>query len=128
MNNMAINIGLVACGGAFGATLRYLIGLGMISLFGKGFPFATLAVNVLGSLIMGFFFQLVQQGTISSSPWWPLIGVGFLGALTTFSTFSMDNLVLLQQGDIFKAMLNVALNVVVCILAAYIGTLLVLKS
>jgi CrcB protein len=128
MNNMAINIGLVACGGAFGATLRYLIGLGMISLFGKGFPFATLAVNVLGSLIMGFIFQLVQQGTISSSPWWPLIGVGFLGALTTFSTFSMDNLVLLQQGDIFKAMLNVALNVVVCILAAYIGTLLVLKS
>ena len=125
---MAINIGLVACGGAFGATLRYLIGLGMISLFGKGFPFATLAVNVLGSLIMGFIFQLVQQGTISSSPWWPLIGVGFLGALTTFSTFSMDNLVLLQQGDIFKAMLNVALNVVVCILAAYIGTLLVLKS
>ena len=128
MNNIYANIALVACGGAFGATLRYLIGLGMISLFGKGFPFATLAVNVLGSLIMGFIFQLVQQGTISSSPWWPLIGVGFLGALTTFSTFSMDNLVLLQQGDIFKAMLNVALNVVVCILAAYIGTLLVLKS
>ncbi len=128
MNNIAANIALVACGGAFGATLRYLIGLGMISLFGKGFPFATLAVNVLGSLIMGFIFQLVQQGTLSSSPWWPLIGVGFLGALTTFSTFSMDNLLLLQQGDLLKAMLNVALNVVVCILAAYIGTLLVLKS
>ncbi|MCP4321274.1 MAG: fluoride efflux transporter CrcB [Alteromonadales bacterium] len=128
MNNIISNIALVACGGAFGATLRYLIGLGMISLFGKGFPFATLAVNVLGSLIMGFIFQLVQQETITSSPWWPLIGVGFLGALTTFSTFSMDNLLLLQQGDIFKAMLNVALNVVVCILAAYVGTLLVLKS
>jgi len=128
MNNIATNIMLVACGGAFGATSRYLIGLGIISLFGKGFPFATLAVNVLGSLIMGFIFQLVQQGSLSSSPWWPLIGVGFLGALTTFSTFSMDNLVLLQQGDLFKAMLNVALNVVVCILAAYVGTLLVLKS
>ncbi|WP_022941870.1 fluoride efflux transporter CrcB [Psychromonas hadalis] len=128
MNNMITNIALVACGGAFGATLRYLIGLGMISLFGKGFPFATLAVNVLGSLIMGYIFQLVQQGTITASPWWPLIGVGFLGALTTFSTFSMDNLLLLQQGELVKAMLNVALNVVVCILAAYIGTLLVLKS
>ncbi|GLS91018.1 putative fluoride ion transporter CrcB [Psychromonas marina] len=128
MNNIAANIALVACGGAFGATLRYLIGLGMISLFGKGFPFATLAVNVLGSLIMGIIFQLVQQQTISSSPWWPLIGVGFLGALTTFSTFSMDSLLLLQQGELFKAMLNVALNVVVCILAAYVGTLLVLKS
>lgn len=125
---MVANIALVACGGAFGATLRYLIGIGMISLFGKGFPFATLAVNVLGSLIMGAIFQLVQQETITSSPWWPLIGVGFLGALTTFSTFSMDNLLLLQQGELLKAMLNVALNVVVCILAAYVGTLLVLKS
>tara|TARA_R110001583_G_scaffold112917_6_gene263145 strand:- start:30286 stop:30672 length:387 start_codon:yes stop_codon:yes gene_type:complete len=128
MNNLFTNITLVAFGGAFGATLRYLIGLGMISLFGKGFPFATLSVNVLGSLIMGIIFQLVQQNSISSSPWWPLIGVGFLGALTTFSTFSMDNLLLLQQGELIKAMLNVALNVVVCILAAYLGTLLVLKS
>jgi CrcB protein len=128
MNNLFINISLVAFGGAFGATFRYLIGLGMISLFGKGFPFATLSVNVLGSLIMGIIFQLVQQNSISSSPWWPLIGVGFLGALTTFSTFSMDNLLLLQQGELIKAMLNVALNVVVCILAAYLGTLIVLKS
>lgn len=128
MNNMVFNIILVAVGGAFGATLRYLMSIGMISLFGKGFPFATLAVNVLGSLIMGAVFQLVQQVTISASPWWPLISVGFLGALTTFSTFSMDNLLLLQQGFLFKAMLNVALNVVFCILAAYVGTLLVLKS
>ncbi len=128
MNNMITNIALVACGGAFGATLRYLISIGMISLFGKGFPFATLTVNILGSLIMGYIFQLVQQETISASPWWPFIGVGFLGALTTFSTFSMDNLLLLQQGELFKATLNVVLNVVVCILAAYVGTLLVLKS
>lgn len=128
MNNMIANIALVACGGAFGATLRYLIGIGMISLFGKGFPFATLTVNILGSLIMGYIFQLVQQETITTSPWWPLIGVGFLGALTTFSTFSMDNLLLLQQGELVKAMLNVVLNVVVCIFAAYIGTLLVLKG
>lgn len=128
MNNLMVNIGLVACGGAFGATLRYLIGIGIVSLFGKGFPFATLTVNIVGSLIMGYIFQLVQQETISSSPWWPLIGVGFLGALTTFSTFSMDNLLLLQEGEVFKAMLNIVLNVVVCLLAAYIGTLLVLRS
>jgi len=128
MNNIITNIALVACGGALGATLRYLITIGMLSLFGKGFPFATLTVNVLGSLILGCLFQVVQQETIAASPWWPLIGVGFLGALTTFSTFSMDNLLLLQQGELIKAMLNVVLNVVVCILAAYIGTLLVLKS
>lgn len=128
MNSLIVNVALVACGGAFGASLRYLISIGMISLFGKGFPFATLSVNILGSLIIGAVFQLVQQETITSSPWWPLIGVGFLGALTTFSTFSMDNLLLLQQGELFKAGLNVALNVIVCILATYVGTLLVLKS
>jgi len=128
MNNIMMNIGFVACGGAVGATLRYLIGIGIISLFGKGFPFATLTVNIIGSLIMGAIFQLIQHGNIGSSPWWPLIGVGFLGALTTFSSFSLDSLLLIQQGEILKALLNVALNVVVCLLAVYLGTLLVLKS
>ncbi|MEL0629605.1 fluoride efflux transporter CrcB [Psychromonas aquatilis] len=128
MNNLVMNIAFVACGGAFGATFRYLIGIGIVNLFGKGFPFATLTVNVIGSLIMGYIFQLVQQESISSTPWWPLIGVGFLGALTTFSSFSMDSLLLLQQGEIFKAMLNVTLNVVVCLIATYLGTLLVLKG
>ncbi len=128
MNNMLINIALVAGGGAFGATLRYLMSLGMITLFGKGFPFATLTVNILGSLMMGYIFQLVQQETITASPWWPLIGVGFLGALTTFSTFSIDNFLLLQQGELFKATLNIVLNVVVCISAVYVGILLVLKN
>jgi len=128
MNNLMVNIAFVAFGGAFGATFRYLIGIGMVSLFGKGFPFATLTVNVIGSLIMGCIYQLVQQETISSSPWWPLIGVGFLGALTTFSSFSMDSLLLIQQGELLRAMLNVVLNVMVCLLAAYLGTLFVLKS
>ncbi|MGB5446328.1 MAG: fluoride efflux transporter CrcB [Psychromonas sp.] len=128
MKTLVTNIALVASGGAIGATLRYLISIGMLSLFGKGFPFATLSVNIIGSLIMGCIFQLIQQQTITASPWWPLVGVGFLGALTTFSTFSMDNLLLLQQGELFKAILNIVLNVVVCLLAAYVGTILVFKS
>jgi CrcB protein len=123
-----MNILIVATGGAFGSTLRYLMGMGLLSLLGKNFPFSTLSVNILGSFIMGIIYQSVQQGTLSQTPWWPLAGVGFLGALTTFSSFSLDTLLLMQQGDLFKAALNVSLNVVVCILVVYIGMLLVLKS
>jgi CrcB protein len=128
MNNMFLNIAIVATGGAFGATLRYLMGLGIVSLFGKGFPFSTLSVNILGSLIMGIIFQSVQQGALAQSPWWPLIGVGFLGALTTFSSFSLDTLLLMQQGELMKAILNVLLNVIICIIAVYLGSLLVTRG
>ncbi|MCK5819890.1 MAG: fluoride efflux transporter CrcB [Psychromonas sp.] len=122
------NILTVAIGGAFGSTLRYLMGLGLLSLFGKGFPFSTLSVNILGSFIMGIVYQSVQQGTLSQSPWWPLVGMGFLGALTTFSSFSLDTLLLMQQGFLFKATLNVLLNVVVCLVVVYIGMLFAIKS
>jgi len=128
MNNILINILMVATGGAFGAISRYLMGLGLLNLLGKSFPFSTLSVNILGSFIMGIIYQLIEQGTLSQRPWWPLVGVGFLGALTTFSSFSLDTLVLMQHGDLFKAALNVTLNVVVCILVVYIGMLFVLKS
>ena len=128
MNNIFLNIAIVATGGALGATLRYLMGLGIVNLLGKGFPFSTLSVNILGSFIMGIVFQSVQQGSLAQTPWWPLIGVGFLGALTTFSSFSLDTLLLMQQGELMKAMLNVLLNVIICIIAVYLGSLLVTRG
>ncbi len=127
MNNL-ISLGFVATGGALGACLRYLISNWALTFFGKGFPFGTLIVNIIGSFIMGLLFALLEQGVISASPWRQMIGVGFLGALTTFSTFSMDSLLLLQQGELIKAIANVAINVLVCITAAFIGTQLILRS
>lgn len=108
--------------------MRFLISNWALSAFGKGFPFGTLMVNVIGSLIMGIMFALLEQNVISSSFWKPLISVGFLGALTTFSTFSMDSLLLIQQGELIKAVFNVACNVVICIVAAWLGTQLIFKS
>ncbi|OHU96733.1 fluoride efflux transporter CrcB [Pseudoalteromonas byunsanensis] len=118
----------IALGGAAGACLRFFINDMMLKLFGKGFPFGTLTVNILGSLLMGVLFGLIEKQIISVSPAKTLIGIGFLGALTTFSTFSMDSVLLLQQGQIVKMALNVTLNVVVCIFMAWLGLCLVMQK
>ena len=119
---------LVALGGAIGATLRYFVYQLVLSLLGKGFPYATLLVNVLGSMVMGALYAAIEQEYLALVPWRTFIGIGLLGALTTFSTFSMDTLLLLQQAQWVKAGLNIVLNVSVCLLAAWSGMHLVGKS
>jgi CrcB protein len=121
MNNLLF----VAIGGALGASMRYGITLLMISLLGKGFPYATLMVNVIGSFFMGILFSVIEHDMIADLPWRSLFGIGLLGAFTTFSTFSLDTLLLLQHGDWAKAISNILLNVVVCIFAAWLGMQLV---
>lgn len=121
-------LGFIAVGGAFGACSRYLISELCIILFGRGFPYGTLTVNVVGSLIMGLLIGLFESELLASEPWRQIIGLGFLGALTTFSTFSMDNVILMQQGAFVKMALNVVLNVVLSISAAWVGFQLVMKS
>ncbi|CEO40669.1 fluoride efflux transporter CrcB [Photobacterium kishitanii] len=121
-------LGFIAIGGAFGACSRYLISELCVILFGRGFPYGTLTVNIIGSLIMGLLMSGLNQGMIEAAPWRPMIGLGFLGALTTFSTFSMDNIVMMQQGEFIKAGLNIVLNVTVSLFACYIGYQLMMKS
>ncbi|MDF0535610.1 fluoride efflux transporter CrcB [Shewanella yunxiaonensis] len=120
MNNLL----WVALGGATGAVLRNLISLFMIQLFGSSFPFGTLTVNVLGSFLMGVVFALGQLSHVSPEIK-ALIGVGFLGALTTFSTFSNETLLLMQAGDWLKAFLNVVLNLGICLLMVFLGQQLI---
>ena len=116
---------LVALGGAFGASFRFYISQLILNWLGKGFPFATLAVNISGSLIMGALYGLIEQNVIEVSVYRTLIGIGFLGAFTTFSTFSLDTLLLIQQGDVLKATINILLNVSLCIFAAALGMFIV---
>jgi CrcB protein len=115
------NLLFVAMGGALGAMLRYGLSSGIYAWFGRSFPYGTLAVNVMGSFAIGLLsILLVEKFDVPHEVRLALV-VGVLGALTTFSTFSWDTLELLEQGLVQKALLNVLLNVVVCIAAAWSG-------
>ncbi|MBB1361414.1 MULTISPECIES: fluoride efflux transporter CrcB [unclassified Shewanella] len=118
------NVFLVALGGSIGAVLRYLLSIFMIQVFGSSFPFGTLLVNLLGSFLMGVVYALGQLSHISPEIK-ALIGIGLLGALTTFSTFSNETLLLLQEGLWQKAILNVLLNVTLCLFMVYLGQQLI---
>jgi len=120
-----MNLLFVAAGGALGAVLRYLASVYVPMWLGKDFPYATLIVNIVGSFIMGLLFSLIEHGIVADLPWRSLFGIGLLGALTTFSTFSLDTVLLLQQGFWQKALLNVLLNVMTCLLAAWFGMQLI---
>lgn len=111
----------VAIGGAIGASLRYGLNELALNVFGKSFPFGTLLVNILGSFVLGWVYALFSSGALAVSPWRALIAIGLIGAFTTFSTFSLDTVLLLQQGDWLKAITNVLLNVLLCLTLAWLG-------
>ena len=116
-----INIISIAIGGAFGSLCSYGISNGIYILLGKGFPYGTLAVNILGSIIMGSVYVLMVERAVISEELRAGITIGLLGAFTTFSTFSIETLNLIESGEIVKAGLNVFLSVVLCISACWIG-------
>lgn len=114
----------VAMGGAIGASMRYLILQITTNLLGKGFPFGTLVVNVLGSFLLGTLYAFMQQENGENAGLRALIGIGLLGAFTTFSTFSLDTVLLIQHGEILKASLNVFFNVTVCLISVWLALLI----
>lgn len=115
----------IAAGGSIGAVLRYLASSGVHIWLGRGFPYGTLFVNVLGSFIMGLLYELFLQRISVSDEIRALLLVGVLGAFTTFSTFSMETISLIEQGDLSKAVLNVLLSVILCLSAAWFGLFVV---
>ncbi len=111
---------LVALGAAMGAPARYLVDRAMRARFGAAFPWGTLAVNVLGSFPLGML-----AGTASG---WPaevsvLVGTGFCGAFTTYSTFGYETVHLLVRGTPGSAVANVLLTVLACLASAWLGLL-----
>lgn len=116
---MILTLLQVALGGAMGASARYLTGVGMTSLMGKGFPWGTLTVNILGSFIMGVL--VVVLANFSATRFAPLLTVGFLGGFTTFSSFSLDFATLYERGDLALAFGYVVASVLISLAALFFG-------
>ena len=111
----------IAVGGAIGAVLRYGASIGVYSLLGRGFPYGTLFVNVAGSLLIGVLSVVMLERFDIAPEWRAAVLVGVLGSFTTFSTFSIETLILLEQGDIVRAVANIVLSVLICLLAVWFG-------
>lgn len=114
----------IAGGGAVGALLRFWVSTSVYQWAGRGFPWGTLAVNLIGSFLMGLLFVLMMDRSLVAGEWRAALLVGLLGAFTTFSTFSIETLMLIEQADYLKALLNVLLSVTVCMLACWAGLIL----
>jgi len=114
----------IMLGGALGAALRYLVSNGVYSVLGRDFPYGTLTVNVLGSFLMGVLSVILLERNEVDSLLKLAILVGFLGAFTTFSTFSMETLALINKGALSHALLNMLTSVIVCVFAVWLGMLI----
>jgi len=114
---------LVGLGSAIGGMLRYWLSGLIATSVGSSFPWGTLAINVTGSLAIGFFATLTASDGRIFVPgeWRTFFMVGICGGYTTFSSFSLQTLNLVQDGEILPAGMNVTLSVVLCLMAVWLG-------
>lgn len=117
---------LVAVGGALGSMARYGSGVLIGKVWDVTFPLATMLINIAGSLAMGLFIGYLVRTT----PSWQadarlFVAVGIFGGFTTFSSFSLDTISMMERGDVGQALLYVVLSVVVGIAALYGGLVLI---
>ena len=115
MTYVAISIGAV-----LGANTRYLLGGWLSAQFGSSFPYATMVINVTGSLLIGLVLGLTSARI---APWWwgPGVAIGFLGSYTTFSTFSYETMNLIGEGSYLPAFANVGGSVGAALLGVFAG-------
>ncbi len=115
----------IAVGGAIGAVMRYLVGSWALQYWGSGFPYGTLLINVIGSLLIGIIYVLLIEKSALDGALRAFLIVGLLGSFTTFATFSLETLHLIEAGALIKAGLYCFLSVFVCVTAAWLGTVIV---
>jgi CrcB protein len=112
---------MVAFFGALGCVGRYLLSGWAYNLLGRGFPYGTLAVNILGAFSIGLVMEFSLRSTLLPAALRTGLAIGFLGGLTTFSTFSYETFRLLEEGEFLIAAANILTSVLVCLLFTWLG-------
>lgn len=113
----------IALFGALGCLARYLLSGWVYALAGRGFPYGTLAVNVVGAFLIGLIMEFSLRSTLIPQELRVGLTIGFLGGLTTFSTFSYETYRLMEEGDFVAATVNVLASVLVCLVCTWAGIL-----
>lgn len=116
--NKAAMIALFCAGGGLS---RYYLSGGVYALLGRSFPYGTFVVNIVGAYLIGLVMELALRSTALSDTWRLGLTVGFLGGLTTFSTFSYETFKLLEDGQFLLAAVNVLASVFICLLCTWLG-------
>ena len=114
-------IAYIAVFGAVGCLVRYFLSGWVYALLGRGFPYGTLAVNIIGAFLIGLVMEFSIRSAFISPTLRTAIAIGFLGGLTTFSTFSFETFRLLEEGAFLIAFGNVMVSVVSCLACTWVG-------
>ena len=118
-----MNVFLVFLGGGLGAVSRYLLQGTIYRFTGQTFPIGTMIVNIIGSFLIGLLISSLEERFLVNPSLRLFLTVGILGGFTTFSSFSFETVSLFLEGSIFLAIANVALSVIICLCATYLGTI-----
>lgn len=122
---MLTRIVLIGLGGAIGSVFRYLLSTSVHQFLKPSFPYGTLAVNALGCFLIGFVFVfLLERFNGQADSLRSLLMIGFLGGFTTFSSFSIETLNLIESGELLSGLLNVLISVVLCLSLTWVGVVL----
>ena len=116
-----MNILLVFVGGGLGAAARYLLQGAVYRFTGAGFPYGTIAVNVLGCFLIGLLMSSMEERFLAAPSLRIFLTIGILGGFTTFSSFSYETMVLLREGDLLAGGLNIIASTVICLGATWLG-------
>jgi len=111
----------VALGGAIGACLRFALGQFIARSYEGSWPWATFSVNIIGSFIIGFVFVCIHEKAMLPISYKPFIMSGFLGALTTYSSFSLETFLQMQQGQWLQALLYSVSSLLLCLIATVLA-------
>jgi CrcB protein len=120
-----MNLLYVGLGGAFGAICRYLLGVQVGRTLGSGWPYGTLAANIIGGFLMGVLVGLLaHRGGADQARWRLLLGVGVLGGFTTFSAFSLETALMIERRTYGAAVTYSLVSVVLSVTALFLGLML----